>query len=268
MKYLGFAIIFLISISCFGQTKKSDTTFTINYFANKKISTKQVNLNNELLWGYAVAYNQEGKQIYWMQTRRAAGHASVQFWYYPSGAVSKAHFTSHPDGGIQWSDITHYFDEFGNVTNVDDRSSDMYGHPRLTTIYTLEPYLEQEKEKKQEVKKENPTVIKPQPEVAKCAEIYQSNVFVVNLSGRNLRLSSKSKNRKIEDTVQNQLLQRGDTLKVASYIEAQMFTHPKEFLEIAFEKQQKNIRLFWDDFVQDGKAKRNYFLFIIDTKRK
>ena len=47
-----------------------------------------------------------------------------------------------------------------------------------------------------------------------------------------------------------------------------MFTHPKEFLEIAFEKQQKNIRLFWDDFVQDGKAKRNYFLFIIDTKRK
>ena len=98
MKFLLITAYIFLTQHTFGQ--KKDTTFTIRYHSNKKISTKQVNLTNDLYWGYAKAYDRNGKEIYSMGTRNVAGNASVDFYYYPSGTVEKAHATSHPDGGI------------------------------------------------------------------------------------------------------------------------------------------------------------------------
>jgi len=69
-----------------------------------------------LNWGYVKAFDRNGKEIYHRQIRNIAGHSSVNFEYYPSGAVQKAHFTGHPDGGIQWDDVVYYFDENGVIT--------------------------------------------------------------------------------------------------------------------------------------------------------
>jgi len=127
---LFFAILFILFTSN-SWSQKKDTTFIIRYHSNKKISTKEVKLTNELNWGYVKAFDRNGKEIYQRQIRNIAGHSSVNFEYYPSGAVQKAHFTGHPDGGIQWDDVTHYFDENGSVTQVIDNRPDEYGHYKI-----------------------------------------------------------------------------------------------------------------------------------------
>ena len=41
-------------------------------------------------WGHSWAYDRSGRVIFERQTRKIGGHASVDFSYHPSGAVSKA----------------------------------------------------------------------------------------------------------------------------------------------------------------------------------
>ena len=111
----------------FGQP--IDTVFELHRFTNGNISTRKTILTNELNWGYARAYNMAGQVIYNWEIRNIAGSSNVEFSYFPSGAVQTAHYTEHPDGGIQWSDVTHYFNEFGEIMQVEDLSSDSRGHP-------------------------------------------------------------------------------------------------------------------------------------------
>jgi hypothetical protein len=273
MKFSLLIMIFALQTTCiFSQVKSGDTTFRIAYHKNKKISTKEVVLKDNIYWGYAKAFDKTGKQIYNMQTRSVGGHASVHFAYYEDGAVRMAHYTSHPDGGIQWSDIKHHFDNDGNVVNVEDFSSDIFGRPSTITILKetqpeeyVHPALSPDINPKPV---EETLVIKPkmEPEVMRCAEIYQSEVYLVNLTGRKQNISSRSKNRKIEQEATNAIVGKKDTLKVGTFIEAQMYTHPKEFMEFIIHPTQKNMRFLWDDFVQEGKAKRKYYVVLVSTK--
>ena len=260
----------LQTTALFSQVKSGDTTFRIAYHKNKKISTKEVILKDNIYWGYAKAYDKNGKQIYNMQTRSVAGHASVHFKYFEDGAVSMAHYTSHPDGGIQWSDIKHHFDNDGNVVNVEDYSSDMYGRPSTITILRTPEELEHPALRPEINPKpvEEQLVVKPkmEPEVMRCAEIYQSEVYLVNLTGKRQNITSRSKNRKIEHEVTNSMVGKSDTLKVGTFIEAQMYTHPKEFMEFIVHPSHKNMKFLWDDFVQEGKAKRKYYIVLVSTK--
>lgn len=132
MSYIMNVMLLLCLYTPFwGYAQKSDTLFVLKYHSNRQLSTKEVVLNNEQVWGYAKAFDVTGKLIYSMQTRSVAGHASVSFSYFPNGAVRMAHFTSHPDGGIQWGDIKHFFDEKGNIIRIENYSSDMYGNYRV-----------------------------------------------------------------------------------------------------------------------------------------
>jgi hypothetical protein len=101
-----------------------DTVFELHCFTNGNISRRKTVLTNEMNLGYARAYNQAGQLIYHWEIRNIAGPSQVEFSYFTSGAVQTAHYTGHPDGCIQWSDVTHYFDEFGEIIRVEDLSSD------------------------------------------------------------------------------------------------------------------------------------------------
>jgi hypothetical protein len=252
--------LFLIAISCswlcFGQTK--DTIFIIRYHQNKKIATKQVKLFNEQNWGYAKAFDQQGKEIYMMHTRNVAGHASVEFSYYPSGAVKQAHFTSHPDGGIQWSDITHRFDETGKITEVIDTSSDDYGHHRLTinpkflhdTLNTVN----------------SPTVIVPsqKQEVITCAEIYTTTSYLINATGKPRKVKALQLNASFDELQQKGQIATNDTVKIGSYHEAQLFTHPKEHLKLEVLGKKKDVfQFFWEEPKQEGISNRKYYLIAL-----
>jgi hypothetical protein len=170
MKRIVLFFVFIGSWMCMGQSK--DTVFILHYHSNKKRATKEVKLSNDQVLGYAKAFDQQGKVIYLMHTRRVAGHATVDFSYYPSGAVRQAHFTSHPDGGIQWSDITHRFDETGNITEVIDTSSDDYGQHRLP----IDPKI---------LNDTLNTVIAPnKQDVIVCAEFYTTTIYLINVTGK------------------------------------------------------------------------------------
>ncbi len=258
MKFLLIIASIFLTLHIFGQ--KKDTTFTIRYHSNKKISTKQVNLTNDLYWGYAKAYDRNGKEIYSMGTRSVGGHGSVNFTYYPSGAVSKAHYTSHPDGGIQWSDITHYFDESGKVTQVIDNSSDDFGRYKLH----IDPTFLQDTVKKPYIVpspvKERPT----QPEVMRCAEIYSTEFYLINATGKKRSVIARLLNAPIEGFQKQLTVAANDTVKIGSYIEAQLFTHPKERISLEIEgRKSEKFQLFWEEPKQEGKSKRLYYMVAV-----
>jgi hypothetical protein len=256
MKLLLFLIASSCSWLCLSQTK--DTVFIIRYHQNKKIATKQVKLSNEQNWGYAKAFDQQGKEIYFMHTRSVAGHATVEFIYYPSGAVKQAHFTSHPDGGIQWSDIMHRFDETGKITEVIDTSSDDYGHHRLTinpkilydTLNTLR----------------SPTVVLPpkKQEVMACAEIYTTTIYLINVTGKSRNFKALQLKSSFDELQQKGEIAKNDTVKIGSYHEPQIFTHPKECLKLEFLGKKKDVfQFFWEEPKQDGISNRKYYLIAL-----
>jgi hypothetical protein len=252
--------IFLIIFSLTSIAQKKDTTFTIRYHSNKKISTKQVNLTNELYWGYAKAFDKNGKEIYSRQIRNIAGHSSVVFSYYASGAVQKANFNGHPDGGIQWDDVTHYFDENGIVTQVIDNSSDEYGHyklridPNYISDTISKPYILPSKVKEKPKKQE----------VSSCAEIYSTEFYLINATGKKRNAIARLLNAPIDGFQKQLSISRNDTVLIGSYIEAELFTHPKERVAIEIKGRKSDFfQLFWEEPKKEGKSKCVYYVIAI-----
>lgn len=241
-------------------SQKKDTIFIIRYHSNKQISTKEVKLTHTLNWGYAKAFDRNGKEIYRRQIRNIAGHSSVDFEYYPSGAVQKAHFTGHPDGGIQWDDAIHYFDENGAVTQVIDNSSDEFGHYKLR----IDPSLYTDTISKPSILVTNIKNIPKKQEVVACGEIYASELFLVNVTGKKRNVIARLLNAPIEGFQKEIYIAKNDTIKIGNYIEAQQYTHPKErvFFEIKGGKSEK-FQLLWEEPKQDGKNKRVYYIVAV-----
>jgi hypothetical protein len=256
MKLILFWHAISCSWLCLSQTK--DTIFIIRYHQNKKIATKEVKLSNDQLWGYAKAFDQQGKEIYLMHTRRVAGHATVDFSYYPSGAVRQAHFTSHPDGGIQWSDIAHHFDENGKITEEIDASSDDYGHyrVRIDSPYQLDTI-------KHPV---SPPVVVPskKQEVIRCAEIYSTEIYLINATGKTRKYKASSIGAPlVEEKLEGEII-ANDTLKLGSYIDAQLFTHPKERLKVEISGRKNDFfQFFLEEPKQEGISNRKYYLIAL-----
>jgi len=252
--------VFFLLVSFFSIAQKKDTTFTIRFHSNKKVSTKEVKLTNDLNWGYAKAFDRNGKEIYSMSIRNVAGHSSVNFEYYPSGAVKKAHFTGHPDGGIQWDDVAHYFDENGIVTQVIKNSSDDFGHYKLR----IDPTLFSDTLIKPNI---SPSTIKETPkkqEVVVCTEIYSTEFYLINATGKKQNVVTRLLNAPIDGFQKEVSVAKNDTINLGNYIEAQLFTHPKERVSVEIKGRKTNkFYFFWEEPKQDAKSKRIYYLVAV-----
>lgn len=256
-----FLLFFLFPLLVMSQKSKSDSTFKYIYFKNGKISTKRLQLSDRIHFGYLKAYKDDGTEIYACSTRNVGGHGSVDVEYYPSGAIKKAHATSQPDGGIQRGDITHYFDEEGNITNIVDLSDDGWGR---TVTYP-------------DFKKVDPQpIVSPKidkkREVAQCAIIYSSEIFVVNLTRKPQTIISKKTPPNGIGFKEKTLVNPGDTVLLGGYYEAQLFTSATTVYSAGVEltKQNKNssFHFVWDNFVQAHPALRKHYLLLIDNKVK
>ena len=252
-------LLFLFPLFLFSQKSKSDTTFEYTYFKNGKISTKRLQLSDKIHFGYLKAYKDDGTEIYASSTRNVGGHASVHVEFYPSGAIKKAHATDQPDGGIQHGDVTHYFDEKGNITNVVNLSDDGPGRMITTpTFRQIDPVVAPKTEKKQET--------------FQCATIYSSEIFVVNLTRKPQTIISKKTPPNGIGFKEKTLVNPGDTVLLGGYYEAQLFTPAATFFsaEVELTKQNKNssFHFVWDNFTQSTPALRKHFLLLIDKKVK
>jgi hypothetical protein len=253
-----FLFFILFPLFVISQKSKSDSTFEYKYFKNGKISTKRLQLSDKIHFGYLKAYKVDGTEIYSMSTRNVGGHGSVDVEYYPSGAIKKAHATSQPDGGIQYGDITHYFDEIGNVTSIVDLSDDGPGRMITTpTFRQVDPVVAPKTEKKQEV--------------VQCATIYSSEIFIVNLTRKPQTIISKKTPPNGIGFKEKTLIDPGDTVLLGGYYEAQLFTPASTVFnaEVELLKNRSNTFHFvWDNFTQVSPALRKHYLLLIDKKVK
>jgi hypothetical protein len=156
-------------------TEKADSVVTRCLHANRKVSTRIV-WDKDNRWGQAEAFDSQDNRIINYQLRRVGGHASINFQYHPNGQIRRAEFSSAPDGGIQYYNMIHEFDEAGKQTRFTDLSRPD-GFPRLTVpTHIYDP----EKLTRPMVMPDPP----PVPEVITCATPCQSKFVIVNRSRR------------------------------------------------------------------------------------
>ncbi len=141
------AWIMLFFLNCSAAAARDYTNCTRHYFKNRKLSTSQC-YDADHRWGKAIAYSSKGTIIYEKELRRVAGHSSVNFSYYASGAVKRAEWSSAPDGGIQWYSSVTDFAENGTITsfsenNYDDTPATLLHRP------AIRPYRDSSQQKKQ-----------------------------------------------------------------------------------------------------------------------
>jgi len=266
-----FILFFIFPIICFTQKSKSDSLYEYTYFKNGKVATKRLLLNEKVHFGYLIAYDFQGKEIYNMSTRNIGGHASIHVEFYPSGAIKTAHYTSQPDGGIQRGDVKHYFDESGTVTNVVDMSDDGFGRTVVTPIFKREPqeetpFVPTEKEKPQ-------TVPKPiTKEVVECAIIYSTEIYLVNYTRKTQQIITEKKPSNGQAFKETYTIQPGDTLFLGYYIGAQNYVDASTVFSARVEQKKKTksnpYYLIWDKFVQPKAELRQYHLLLIERVGK
>jgi hypothetical protein len=215
------AIIGVSIFFCLPFLTQNDTILHHHKFPNGRTSTIIVLKDNRE--GYAKAFDFEGKEIYNSYIRRFGGHASVTFKHHPNGMVKEAHYSSHPDGGIQWYNTYTSFDEYGNKLsernyNWDDKVTIPH-HFKPDSLLLRPPATPHVSPVVQPPIKHEPIVHPqlPKKEVVRCAAIHKNTTLFVNHSRTKILLSI---NYQGKDTII--LLKPHKTFQGPTYLSAQI----------------------------------------------
>lgn len=229
--------------SAMGRAQDRYPACRYSYFKNSRKVSTSLCYDNDGRWGKARAYNKSGKQVYEAELRRVAGHASVEFTYYPSGAVAKAHWHSAPDAGIQWYNTTTFFDQDGNITHVEHNDYDQ------SPTTTLSPRLRETVPVKQET--------------VKCAVIYVTEGWFINRCSFPVLITSIRTGGPGER--KQATVNPGDTLKGLEYINAEQFADLQQVY--AFSAQpathkysRRQVLTRWLPPTQPASSVRRYYM--------
>lgn len=185
------------------------------FFKNGRVSTTEC-FDSDNRFGKACAYNSAGKLIYEKSLRKIAGHASVAFQYYNSGAVKRAEWHDAPDAGIQWYNTTTLFAEDGAI--ISETHND-YDNTPGTTIRLL-----------RHTKEEAPT---DTPHTAACAVIYTSELWIVNKTPYAVAVDARR-----GDEWRTVRLKPKEEQQCASMIQAQYFDDPTKYYKVTISPVQ------------------------------
>lgn len=224
---------------CSSFWAQKDTILHHHKFPNGKTSTLIVLKDNRE--GYAKAFDFAGKEIYHSYIRRFGGHASVTFKHHPNGMVREAHYSSHPDGGIQWYNTYTSFDENGNKLserhyNWDDRVTIPH-HVTPDSLLFRPTFTPRVSPDVQPPIKHEPS-INPQSqkkEVVQCAAIHKNTTQFVNHSKSKILLSI---NHQGKDTII--VLKPRKTFEGPTYISAQISSPLGHNVRFKFNCTKKN----------------------------
>lgn len=120
MRYLLFSLLSAFCLASLGQNKCTEKKYDDGrwerkcYHQNKKIATEET-WDKDERFGKIVGYNNVGELLFEFYLRKVGGHGSVQVQYFANGQVQKIHYSSAPDGGIQWYREQLVFDEQGKL---------------------------------------------------------------------------------------------------------------------------------------------------------
>lgn len=217
------------------------------YFnGSKTVSTSVCWQMPERFSGRAIAYNKKGEIISEWQISRMHMLASVHFSYYPSGAVKRAEYSSHPDGGIQWYRSFTDFDENGVVTGVTNQSHEDLISPTVNPqpikhmVYDPSPpvtappkdsvkhYIKPQPVKpevlQEKLQKPNPQPKPFEQEVMACGAIFASELWLENRTKKKITVQWFQTN-SIDGsgTVE---IKPGERIKVTEYINIEQYNVP------------------------------------------
>ena len=204
------------------QVKSTNGNALHHYFVGSNQESSTVFWDN-VGKGFAVAYDKSGKEIFRQTLSRHNMIQSVMFSYHPSGAVSVAHYTWHPDAGIQFGGTSTTFDDAGNKTG---ETKDINPDDPLEAPGHQEPNHPVPVPKPSE--KPAPEKIFQQ-EIVEESPIYHTAYFVVNNTRKPIRVGFVQG--------QNQgdphEIAPGDTLRAGEYIDAGQFGNAAERIHFA-----------------------------------
>lgn len=229
-------------------------TETKCFHSNKTISTIEKWDSNKY-WGSLKAFDKNGKELFNYGLRRVAGHASVYLSYHKNGQVSRAEYSSQPDGGIQRYHEIRKFDENGNQTEFIDDSWPN-GHP--TTFYEIR-------------QKEKPIVdsIIYKQEIIRCAVPYFTFYKVKNTTNKEVAIKfvfEKNASHFTKRTHEKMVL-KSKQVFADSVMMAQMYLKQTDAYRIELHEIQptKNkFRVVFENPKEPIDNKKEYFWYIIE----
>jgi hypothetical protein len=216
------------------------------FHANGQVSTKEMWDNNHY-WGKFVMYKNDGKEILHYELRRVGGHASVYPTYHANGQVHKLEFSSAPDGGIQFYNYFHAFDEAGNQTEYVDLSRPD-GYP--TTIIKSPDFQKETEE----------TYVVNQKKIEKKT----TNFFIHNEARKSIKIKLiaqkntlfQFKNKEI--TIKPKSTQLIDSVQLSSMFLDQKITYEVEIID----KKKNKYKLILEEKVENADIRNyNWYLF-------
>ncbi|WP_133162434.1 hypothetical protein [Flavipsychrobacter stenotrophus] len=203
-----FILLLSITLASLHISAQEYQVCVYHYFNNKKVSTSQC-FDKDKRWGKALAYDKTGKIIYEKELRRVAGNSSVDFTYYPDGAVSRAQWHSAPDAGIQWYNSTTYFSKDGTIEKVEENSYDMT--PGLKELKVPGEYTPQ-------IKKQ---------EAARCGAIYSTEFYFINKYKYPVNITATRKGNAAD--IKTVTVNPGDTAIGGSFIMTEQFVELSDY---------------------------------------
>ncbi len=244
--FLAFSAPLLLSAQGKESTVKTDTgTVVLHYFTTGQLSTKAwMDVDNR--WGHSWAYDRRGKVSFDRQTRRIAGHASVDFRYHLNGAISRAEVSDAPDGGIQWYRSTTTFDTAGVQTGFSEDGWDNDG-PILRPRVSPPPTPAQPAYKQEEVREQR---------------LFTNEYFVV--ARKNCRVQLRPKQTSPAAKNLDATLLKGDTLRGGTYSLGERFDPPLQHVAVTATNRrgQPKYKVIRVDNVQVNAEHRRWYVIV------
>jgi len=219
-------------LNCRTSTNREGKTTTCHH-TNGQPSTIEF-WDNDTRWGSIKGYDNKGIELFSYGLRRIGGHASANISYHSNGQVRKVNFTSQPDGGIQYWNIVHEFNEKGEQTYFADLSMPD-GRPVL--------YIHREQPDPPVPPQEIPVQVVPEPNI--CAVPYLSVFSMINHSKKPVTVKLTAvPNEWVSFSDKEPLtILPGDTLEIYRVTLAEMHIDPNDVFRCEFVQKRRNRKI-------------------------
>ncbi|MCC6575733.1 MAG: hypothetical protein IT228_00160 [Flavobacteriales bacterium] len=225
-------------------TSNDSGTFVLHRFTTGELSTKAW-MDRDGRWGRSWAYDRRGRVIYQQQTRRVGGHATVDFRYHPNGGVSRADYSTMPDGGIQWYRSTTTFDEEGRQTGFSEDGWDNDGPigPRVAVPTT--------------------PARRPQEQVVE-QRLFANEYFVVNASRSPVRVAIRPKERSPIASDVDATMLHGDTVRGGQFSMGELWVDPltRVAVNVRAARGRRKLGVVRTDTVVVNEEHRRYYFIL------
>jgi hypothetical protein len=213
------------------KVSKGDSV--ICFHQNGKVSTINYPDQTWERYTHTLIYDQKGNKVYQGSQGYRHGGGSLYLKYHENGAVSSARSTFQPDGGIQYYDVTTYFNEGGTYLREEDNSR----NTDKPTVFVPTTFV--------------PATTTPPPPAPKVDSI---QVFIKNTTGKKVSLLIQAKNAKEKTLIH---VKKKDIL-IGKYLPIKGNQDPTNYFDLIVipNKKKQSAQVIWKPEFLEGTTNR------------